>query len=61
MVIKAGINMAYSTVLLDGLASDSAYLKITENEESWIGQSYSKIWISKLVVHATCVVLFSNL
>ncbi|XP_025266223.1 facilitated trehalose transporter Tret1-like isoform X2 [Camponotus floridanus] len=36
MVIKAGINMAYSTVLLDGLASNSAYLNITENEESWI-------------------------
>lgn len=51
MVIKAGINMAYSTVLLDGLASDRTNLKITENEESWIGQCYNKIWISKLVVH----------
>lgn len=47
MVIKAGINMAYSTVLLNGLASDNAGLNTTENEESWIGQSY-KIWISKL-------------
>lgn len=40
MVIKAGINMAYSTVLLDGLASNNTGLKTTENEESWIGQSY---------------------
>lgn len=38
MVIKAGINMAYSTVLLNGLESDSADMKVTEKEESWIGQ-----------------------
>ncbi|KAL6440076.1 hypothetical protein ACFW04_003007 [Cataglyphis niger] len=36
MVIKAGTNMAYSTVLINGLMSDSVDLKITENEESWI-------------------------
>ncbi|XP_029659755.1 facilitated trehalose transporter Tret1-like isoform X1 [Formica exsecta] len=36
MVIKAGINMAYSTVLISGLASDSVDFKVTENEESWI-------------------------
>lgn len=40
MVIKAGINMSYSTVLINGLISDSVDLKITENEESWIGQFY---------------------
>lgn len=38
MVIKAGINMAYSTVLLNGLELDSADMKVTEEEESWIGQ-----------------------
>lgn len=43
MVIKAGINMAYSTVLISGLASDSVDFKVTENEESWIGQFYNKI------------------
>ncbi|KAL6267053.1 hypothetical protein P5V15_000129 [Pogonomyrmex californicus] len=37
IVIKAGINMAYSTVLLSGLESDTdQMLKMTENEESWI-------------------------
>nr|XP_012217507.1 PREDICTED: uncharacterized protein LOC105669234 isoform X7 [Linepithema humile] len=36
IVIQAGINMAYSTVLLSGLESDNADIKVTENEESWI-------------------------
>lgn len=36
--------MAYSTVLLSGLESDSADIKVTENEESWIGQFNNKIY-----------------
>ncbi|XP_012538454.1 facilitated trehalose transporter Tret1 isoform X2 [Monomorium pharaonis] len=36
ITIKAGINMAYSTILLDGLESDDN-MKITESEGSWIG------------------------
>lgn len=35
ITIKAGINMAYSTVLLDGLEADDN-MKITESEGSWI-------------------------
>ncbi|XP_029170849.1 facilitated trehalose transporter Tret1-like isoform X2 [Nylanderia fulva] len=35
MVIKAGINMAYSTVLVNALKSDND-IKVTEKEESWI-------------------------
>ncbi|XP_071575614.1 facilitated trehalose transporter Tret1-like isoform X1 [Temnothorax nylanderi] len=34
--IKAGINMAYSTILLDGLESDNSDIKVTESEGSWI-------------------------
>lgn len=30
--------MAYSTILLDGLESDNANMKVTESEGSWIGQ-----------------------
>lgn len=36
ITIKAGINMAYSTILLDGLGSDNSDMKVTESEESWI-------------------------
>lgn len=33
--------MAYSTILLDGLGSDdNSDVKVTESEESWIGESY---------------------
>lgn len=38
MVIKAGINMAYSAVLLNALKSDSDIKVESEQEESWIGQ-----------------------
>ena len=43
MTIKSGINMAYSTILLDGLESDNVDMKITESEASWIGMCYDKI------------------
>lgn len=33
--------MAYSTILLDGLGSDNSDVKVTESEESWIGESYN--------------------
>ncbi|XP_018376074.1 PREDICTED: facilitated trehalose transporter Tret1-like [Trachymyrmex cornetzi] len=36
MTIKSGINMAYSTILLDGLESDNVNMKVTESEASWI-------------------------
>ncbi|XP_011862528.1 PREDICTED: facilitated trehalose transporter Tret1-like [Vollenhovia emeryi] len=36
ITIKAGINMAYSTILLDGLESDAADMRVTESEGSWI-------------------------
>jgi len=35
--------MAYSTILLDGLESDNADMKITESEGSWIGKPCDKI------------------
>ncbi|XP_014475961.1 PREDICTED: facilitated trehalose transporter Tret1 isoform X4 [Dinoponera quadriceps] len=36
VVIQVGVNMAYSTVLLNDLKLDNAGMTITENEESWI-------------------------
>jgi len=37
IAIKAGVNMVYSTILLDGLDTDNSDIKVTENEGSWIG------------------------
>ncbi|EFN85330.1 Sugar transporter ERD6-like 6 [Harpegnathos saltator] len=36
IVIKVGVNMAYSTVLINELKLDNTGMAITENEESWI-------------------------
>ncbi|XP_011692445.1 PREDICTED: facilitated trehalose transporter Tret1-like isoform X2 [Wasmannia auropunctata] len=36
IAIKAGVNMVYSTILLDGLESNNTDVKITESEGSWI-------------------------
>lgn len=38
MVIQAGINLAYSAVLLPQLNSESSDLIINSNQASWIGK-----------------------